>query len=73
MAVLTAEVRNIDYRQRIGGLDADACARSQISHVLAGLEHRKRAFQTAKVQRALVATTQLLLQIFQNGLSGCPA
>ena len=71
--VLATVMRNVDHRQRIGGFDADERAGGQVTHVPAGLENGKRAFEAAEVQRAFAADVQLLLQIFQNGLLACGA
>jgi hypothetical protein len=70
MAVLAAEMRNVDHRQRVRGFDSDARATgSQSRKCLRVAAQASGHFSPRKVQIETVAAAQLRLQIFQNGLS----
>lgn len=67
MAVLVAEMRNIDGGEWVGGLDFEQCARSKVRQTVLGLEDGIGAFQPAEIEPD--DSVGRFYQIFQNGFS----
>lgn len=67
VAVLIAEMRHVDHRQRIAGVDANERAACHGGKLLACLDHGEGAFQAAKIVENGVQAVQFRAQNFQNG------